>query len=103
VPVKNLGDPTARENTDGAARRSDEAVDAYRPRLFPGVGKHRDDDAEHNGRSQCAADALHEPRGDQHRLVRSEAACDRGCREHSDPDEEQTSPAEQVAEPAGEK
>ena len=80
VPVDDLGDHAAEQQADRAAGGGDEAVDADRLGLLPGLREHRDDHAEDDGGGQRAADALHEARADEHRLRLRGAARQRSAR-----------------------
>ena len=101
MPAHGLGDETAGEQADGRARGGDKAEDSEGLGLLVGLGEQRDDHGQDHGGADRAADALHEPGGDQHRLVEGQAAQHGGSDEDGEPDEECAPAAEQVAQPAG--
>ncbi len=102
VPADRLRDDTADQQADRAARRGDEGVDPHRLGLLPRLREHRHDHAQDNGRGHRAADALEEPRADQHRLALREAAEHRGDDEDGQAVEQDRPAADQIAQPPGE-
>jgi hypothetical protein len=101
VPADRLGEDAAGQQADRPARGGDESVHAERLRLLPRVREHRHDHAEDHGRGERAADALHEARADQHRLVLRDGAGQRGGGEDGQAGQEHAPLAEQITEPAG--
>jgi hypothetical protein len=101
VPVNGLSDEAARQHADRGARRAGEAVPADGPRPQRGLGEHRDHHSEHHGRGHGPADALHEPRDNQHLLAGGQAAAQRGHGEHGQPGDEHPPAADQVTEAPG--
>jgi hypothetical protein len=101
VPVDGLGDHAAGQHADRRARGARERVAADGPGPQRRLGEHRRDHPEHHGRGHRAADALDEPRGDQHGLVAGQAAPQRRRGEHGQPGDEDPLAAAQVAEPPG--
>ena len=91
----------AREQPDRAAAGDDERVDAHRDRALARLAELGDDQREDHGRRDRAAEALHEARGDQHRLVLREPAGRGRRREEHEPRQEDALAADEVAEPAG--
>jgi hypothetical protein len=97
VPVDRLGQDAAGQQADRAARGGDEAEHADGLGLLGGLREHPHDHRQHDGRAEGAAGALHEAGSDQHALGLGDRAEQRGAREHREPDEEDPSLADQVA------
>ena len=101
--LMRLGERAAGQQPDRAARRGDGAVDADGLGLLARLGEHRDDHAEHHGRAQRAADALHEARRRSAALAsgRGRRAAEAAVNT-ARPIEEDPPLADEVAEPPGE-
>jgi hypothetical protein len=102
VPVDRLGERPTHQETDRAARDCDERVDPDRLRLVARLGEHRDDHAEDHGGGKRPADPLDEACADEQPLALRERAGERRGGEHGQASEENSSPADQVAEAARE-
>jgi len=101
VPVEGLRQEAARQQTDRTAGGGHETEDADRPRSFTWLGEQRHDHAQDQRRCQRAADALHEPRGDQQLLARGQATQQRRDAEHHQARDQNALATEQIAQPPG--
>ncbi len=101
VPIDRLRDHTPEQQADRRAGRGHEAEHADRLGPLPGLGEHRHDHSQDHGRGQRAADALDEPRDDQHGLALGGAAQRRGGDEHREAGQEDVAASDQIPEPAG--
>ena len=85
---------------DRASGGGDEAVDADRLGLLPGLREHRDDHAQDHGGGHGAADALEEARAHEQLLALRDAAEQRRHGEDHQPGEEHVPPGDEVSEPS---
>ena len=66
VPVEYLGERAAEQEADGPAAERDDHVEAHRLRPLDGLAELAGDDREDDGGAHRGADALQEPRADEH-------------------------------------
>ena len=98
VPVERVGDDAAEQHAGGAAAREDEAEDAHRLRPLRRLDEQGHDQRQRDCRDDRAADPLHGAGGDELALRARKAAGERREREDRDPDQEQPTVSEEVAE-----
>ena len=102
MPVERVGDDAAEKDADRSAARGDEAEDAHRLRALGRLREERHRQRERDGGDDRAADPLHGTRTDEHLLRVREAARRRCKREERDPEQEQPTVPEEIAEAATE-
>jgi len=101
VPAHGLRDQPAGQQANRGPGRGDEAEHSERLRLLVRLREQGDDHGQDHRRADCAADALHEARGDQHRLAEGESAEKGGPNEDGESGEVHALAPEKVAESAG--
>jgi len=101
VPAESLGEDPPEDLADGGACRADETERTDRRAPLARLREQRDDHAQAHRRGRRPADALGEPRGDQHLLAGGDPAQQRRGGEQGQAGDERALAAGQVAEPAG--
>ena len=99
MPVQEVGEDPAEQDAEGAAAGGDEAEHAHGLRPLGRLDEERHHERECDRRHYGAAESLDHPGHDEHALACRRPARERSQGEQGDPAEEQSTMAEQIAEP----
>jgi hypothetical protein len=101
VPAERVRQDPAQQDANRSAAGGDESEDPHRFRPLRRLGEEGDDERERHSGDDGRAEALQRPGADQQDLGPRESTTERRESEDHDSDQEQTSVAEEIPQPAG--